>query len=154
MATESEDGQPVIEGRILERLLDKLERMRSALGDRVFDVIGEVLSLNKVNLPEMLRDVAYEPSGLDGHLDLIERIDPGMLERYERATGIALARAHVHFDSFAKANLEAGGAPPHAPVRRDALPWLPHGKWACIPKPAPMACGASTGLSPISDPSV
>ena len=107
VATESEDGQPVIEGRILERLLDKLERMRSALGDRVFDVIGEVLSLNKVNLPEMLRDVAYEPSGLDGHLDLIERIDPGTLERYEQATGIALARAHVHFDSFAKANLEA-----------------------------------------------
>ena len=107
VATESEDGQPVIEGRILERLLDKLERMRTALGDRVFDVIGEVLSLNKVNLPEMLRDVAYEPSGLGGHLDLIERIDPGMLERYEQATGIALARAHVNFDSFAKANLEA-----------------------------------------------
>ena len=107
VATESEHGEPVIEGRILERLLDKLERMRSALGDRVFDVIGEVLSLNKVNLPEMLRDVAYEPSGLDGHLDLIDRIDPDMLERYERATGIALARAHVNFDSFAKANIEA-----------------------------------------------
>lgn len=107
VATESEDGQPVIEGRILERLLDKLERMRTALGDRVFDVIGEVLSLNNVNLPEMLRDVAYEPSGLGEHLDLIERIDPGTLERYEQATGIALARAHVNFDSFAKANLEA-----------------------------------------------
>ena len=107
VATESEHGEPVIEGRILARLLDKLERMRSALGDRVFDVIGEVLSLNKVNLPEMLRDVAYEPSGLDSHLDLIERIDPGTLERYEQATGIALARAHVDFDSFAKANLEA-----------------------------------------------
>ena len=107
VATSSEDGEPVIEGRILERLLDKLERMRTAMGDRVFDVIGEVLSLNKVNLPEMLRDVAYEPSGLDSHLDLIERIDPGTLEQYEQATGIALARAHVHFASFAKANLEA-----------------------------------------------
>ena len=107
VATSSEDGQPVIEGRILERLLNKLERMRTALGDRVFDVIGEVLSLNNVNLPEMLRDVAYEPSGLDGHLDLIDRIDPGTLERYEQATGIALARAHVNFASFSKANLEA-----------------------------------------------
>ena len=107
VATESQDGEPVIEGRILERLLHKLERMRTALGDRVFDVIGEVLSLNKVNLPEMLRDVAYEPSGLASHLDLIDRIDPGTLARYEEATGIALARAHVDLASFNKANLEA-----------------------------------------------
>ena len=107
VATSSVDGEPVIEGRILERLLHKLERMRTALGDRVFDVIGEVLSLNKVNLPEMLREATYEPSGLDNHLDLIERIDPGALERYEQATGIALARAHVDLASFAKANLEA-----------------------------------------------
>ena len=55
VATSSEDGQPVIEGRILERLLGKLDRMREALGDRVFDVVGEVLSLNRVNLPDMLR---------------------------------------------------------------------------------------------------
>ena len=107
VATTSEDGQPVIEGRILERLLDKLDRMREALGDRVFDVIGEVLSLNNVNLPEMLREVAYEPGGLDDHLHAIERIDPGILERYEEATGIALALAHVDFTSFAQANLEA-----------------------------------------------
>ena len=30
VATSSEDGQPVIEGRILERLLGKLDRMREA----------------------------------------------------------------------------------------------------------------------------
>ena len=107
VATSSEDGEPVIEGRILERLFNKLERMRTALGDRVFDVIGEVLSLNNVNLPEMLRDVAYEPSELDDHLDLIERIDPTILEQYEQATGIALAQAHVNFAAFAKTNLEA-----------------------------------------------
>ncbi len=107
VATSSEDGQPVIEGRILERLLSKLDRMRDALGDRVFDVVGEVLSLNKVNLPEMLREVAYEPRRLDDYLDAIERIDPKQLELYEDATGIALARAHVDFSSFARANLEA-----------------------------------------------
>ncbi|MGZ4037995.1 MAG: UDP-3-O-acyl-N-acetylglucosamine deacetylase, partial [Bacteroidia bacterium] len=38
------EGQPIIEGRILQRLLEKLEQMRSVLADRVFDVIGEVLS--------------------------------------------------------------------------------------------------------------
>jgi len=46
VAEQSQDGQPVIEGRILKRLLDKLEQMRDALGrERVYDVIGEVLSL-------------------------------------------------------------------------------------------------------------
>ena len=107
VATSSEDGQPVIEGRILERLLSKLDRMRDALGDRVFDVVGEVLSLNKVNLPDMLREVAYEPRRLDDYLDVIEQIDPELLGLYEDATGIALARAHVDFSSFAQANLEA-----------------------------------------------
>ena len=107
VATSSEDGQPVIEGRILERLLDKLDRMRGALGDRVFDVVGEVLSLNRVNLPDMLREAAYEPRRLDDYLDAIDRIDPQQLELYEEATGIALARQHVDFSSFARANLEA-----------------------------------------------
>ena len=107
VATSSEDGHPVIEGRILERLLRKLDHMRGALGDRVFDVVGEVLALNRVNLPEMLREVAYEPGRLDDCLDEIDRIDPRQLELYEDATGIALARAHVDFSSFAQANLEA-----------------------------------------------
>ena len=107
VATSSEDGQPVIEGRILERLLSKLDLMREALGDRVFDVVGEVLSLNKVNLPDMLREVAYEPRRLDDYLDAIDRIDPELLDRYEEATGIALARGHVDFSAFVKANLEA-----------------------------------------------
>ena len=107
VATSSEDGQPVIEGRILERLLGKLDRMREALGDRVFDVVGEVLSLNKVNLPDMLREVAYEPRRLDDYLDVIDHIDPDLLGRYEETTGIALARGHVDFSAFAQANLEA-----------------------------------------------
>ena len=107
VATSSEDGQPVIEGRILERLLNKLDLMRTALGDRVFDVVGEVLSLNNVNLPDMLREVAYEPRRLDDYLDAIDRIDPDLLGRHEEATGIALARGHVDFTAFAQANLEA-----------------------------------------------
>ncbi len=107
VATSSEDGHPVIEGRILERLLSKLDRMRGALGDRVFDVVGEVLSLNRINLPDMLREVAYEPARLDDYLDVIERIDPEQLQLYEDATGIALARAHVNFAEFAQTNLEA-----------------------------------------------
>src|SRR5271157_4653310 len=107
VASESEEGQPIIEGRILERLLHKMEQMRSALSDRVFDVIGEVLSLNDVNLPEILREAANDPRRLDEYLDQIERIDPKRLLQYEQATGIALARGNVDFSGFQTANAEA-----------------------------------------------
>lgn len=107
VASESDEGQPIIEGRILQRLLEKLEQMRDVLADRVFDVIGEVLSLNDVNLPEMLREAAHDPRRLDEYLDIIEKVDPSRLMQYEKATGIALARANVDFSGFQKANVEA-----------------------------------------------
>ncbi len=101
VAERSVDGQPVIEGAILKRLLDKLDLMRDALGkNRVFDVIGEVLSINEVNLSEMLREAAYDPRRLDEYLDQIDRIDPEKLRRYEEATGIALAREHIDLEWF------------------------------------------------------
>lgn len=101
VAEQSEDGQPIIEGRILKRLLDKLDAMRDALGrNRVFDVVGEVLSINDVNLPEMLREAAYDPRRLDEYLDQIDRIDPERLKSYEEATGIALAREHIDLEWF------------------------------------------------------
>ena len=60
---------------VLERLLEKLEQMRTVLADRVFDVVGEVLSLNDVNLPEMLREATHDPRRLDEYLDLIEKVE-------------------------------------------------------------------------------
>jgi superfamily II DNA or RNA helicase len=107
VASDSEEGQPIIEGRILQTLLTKLEQMRTVLADRVFDVIGEVLSLNDVNLPEMLREVVHDPRRLEDYLDAIQRIDPACLQQYEEATGIALARANVDFSSFERTNSEA-----------------------------------------------
>jgi hypothetical protein len=107
VAAESEEGQEIVEGKILTRLLQKLEQMRAVLADRVFDVVGEVLSLNDVNLPEMLREAAHDPRRLEEYLDRIERVDPHLLLRYEQATGIALARANVDFSGFQRANVEA-----------------------------------------------
>lgn len=80
--------------------------MKASLAGRVFDVIGEILSLNDVNLPEMLRDAAVDPRRLEDYLDQIDRINPEKLREYEKATGIALARAHVDFSGFQKRNLE------------------------------------------------
>ncbi len=106
VATDSEEGQPIVEGRILHRLLEKLDSMNEALEGRVFDVIGEVLALNDVNLPEILREAAYDPRRLDEYIDQIDRIDPARLKEYEEATGIALARSHVDFSEFQRRNLE------------------------------------------------
>jgi superfamily II DNA or RNA helicase len=90
------DGRPIIEGRILRKLLDKLEQMRRALGsDRVYDVVGQVLALNGVDLAEMLREAALYPGRLADYVDRIERITPEKLREYEEKTGIALARAYV-----------------------------------------------------------
>ncbi|RLI75770.1 hypothetical protein DRP04_13220, partial [Archaeoglobales archaeon] len=108
VAEEAENGKPVIEGKILKRLLDKLEKMRDALGsDRVFDVIGEILSINRVDLANLLREALYNPKRLDEYLDRIEQIDPEKWKKYEEATGIALARAYVKFEDFQKKNFEA-----------------------------------------------
>jgi hypothetical protein len=107
VASDSEEGQPIVEGRILYRLLEKLDQMRAVLHDRVYDVIGEVLSINDVNLPEMLREAAFDPRRLDNYLDQIGAIDPSRLQQYEQATGIALVRANVDFSTFQHANAEA-----------------------------------------------
>ncbi|MBI4028201.1 MAG: DUF3883 domain-containing protein [Verrucomicrobia bacterium] len=106
VAAQSEEGQDIVEGRILARLLEKLDQMRTVLADRVFDVIGEVLSLNDVNLPEILREAAHDPRRLQEYLDKIDGIDALKLKQYEEATGIALAQAHVDFTGFQRANLE------------------------------------------------
>lgn len=108
VAEEAINGKPIIEGKVLKRLLDKLERMRIVLGkDRVYDVIGEILSLNKVDLAEILREAAYNPHRLEDYLEIIEGIDPDKLKQYEEMTGIALAKAYVDFSSFQKSNFLA-----------------------------------------------
>ncbi|MCS7214943.1 MAG: helicase-related protein [Thermodesulfovibrio sp.] len=108
VADEAINGKPIVEGKVLRRLLEKMERMREALGaDRVYDVIGEILSLNKVDLSEILREAAYNPHRLEEYLEIIEHIDPEKLKKYEEMTGIALARAYIDFSGFQRKNFEA-----------------------------------------------
>ena len=86
-----------VEGHVLELLLAKLDEIRKALGDRVFDVIGLMLKVSDVDLEEILREAAYNPRGLDDdfYKRQIERISAGRLAELERATGVALATGHV-----------------------------------------------------------
>src|SRR5262249_20309545 len=71
-----------VEGLILQRLLEKLEDIKATLGDRVFDVIGELLKLNGLNLEEMLREAAYEPKDITAYLDQIELLSSERLKEY------------------------------------------------------------------------
>jgi hypothetical protein len=87
--------QPGVEGRVLFRLLEKLEEIKKSLGDRVFDVIGMLLRVNKVDLEDVLREASYNPRRIDDYIDEIEEISKERLDEYEKATGIALARRTV-----------------------------------------------------------
>jgi len=86
-----------IEGRVLERLLSKLEAIRRVFGERVFDVINLMLKVSDVDLEEILREAAYNPRSLsdDFYLQQIERINPERLRELEQATGVAMATSHV-----------------------------------------------------------
>lgn len=85
-----------VEGRVLEKLLSKLEEIRAAMdSDRVFDVIGQLLQLNDIRFEEMLREATYGKALEDEILTQIEKLDPKRLEELEQATGVALATTHV-----------------------------------------------------------
>lgn len=89
------ESQPVVEGRVLARLLAKIDTIRDEMGDRVYDVIGLLLRLNGVNLEEALREASYDPGLLSDYVDEIEKISEQRLTQYEQSTGIALAKRIV-----------------------------------------------------------
>jgi superfamily II DNA or RNA helicase len=84
-----------VEGKLLLRLLEKIEEMKEALGGRVYDVIGEVLAQNQLDFEGLLRDALVNPGQVDPAEQEIESIDPDRLKEYERAIGVAQATKHV-----------------------------------------------------------
>jgi len=65
------------------------------MGDRVFDVIGQLLQLNDIRFEEMVREATYAKASEDEVLEQIEQLDPKRIEELEQATGVALATSHV-----------------------------------------------------------
>jgi superfamily II DNA or RNA helicase len=86
-----------VEGRVLHRLLEKLDEIRGDLGDRVFDVVGMILRVNDVDLENILREAAYHPRHIDDdfYAQQIEHISADRLHELETATGVAMATSHV-----------------------------------------------------------
>ena len=87
------------EGRVLERLLEKLERMRERLGDSVYDVVGSLLEgvrLEELIMQAILREDTKE---LEHVIDVdVEK----RLEEYRKALEeSALAGHHIDLSAVA-----------------------------------------------------
>jgi len=67
------------------------------MGDRVFDVIGQLLQLNDIRFEEMVREATYAKASEDEVLEQIEQLDPKRIEELEQATGVALATSQCGF---------------------------------------------------------
>src|SRR3989442_15194508 len=87
-----------IEGTILERLFTKLEEIRGQLGDRVFDEVGQLLTLNEIRLEDRLREAAINPARIEEYTGQIEQLSTEQLAQLEQATGVALATSQVDLD--------------------------------------------------------
>lgn len=84
-----------VEGNVLNKLLKKLDEIRAAMGDKVFDVIGQLLQLNDIHFEDLIKEASYGKAEENEAVEKIERLDPQILEELEKATGIALATSHV-----------------------------------------------------------
>ena len=85
------------EGAVLIRLMDKLERMREALGhDQVYDVISGVLDSGQVRLDTLIREAILNRRSLDDVLGDLDFIDSDASKAAAReALAEALATPHL-----------------------------------------------------------
>ena len=84
-----------IEGQLITRLLEKLDEMRSALGGRVYDVVGEVLQRNDLDFERLMRDTLLNPRLRDRATEQIEELSAEALIEYERMVGVAQATKNI-----------------------------------------------------------
>ncbi|HET7590170.1 MAG TPA: helicase-related protein [Solirubrobacterales bacterium] len=88
-------AENTIEGKLLGRLLEKLDEMREALHGRVYDVVGEVLERNGVDFERLLRESLLSPERIEASEQEINAIDPEVYRRYQEDVGVAQATKHV-----------------------------------------------------------
>lgn len=95
-----------VEGNVLNKLLTKLDEIRNAMGDKVFDVIGQLLQLNDIHFEDLVKDASYSKAEEDKAVETINGLDPNLLEELEQATGIALATSHVDLSQVRRTQKE------------------------------------------------
>ncbi len=95
------------EGQILERLFQKLESMRLALGsDRVFDVIGAVIPGS--TLEEILQDAITGQRRIEEIYEIVDEIDPKEMQKtMEQIFMTSLATRHIDYSGITQLIQEA-----------------------------------------------
>ncbi len=85
------------EGKVLVKILDKLEEIRNAIGsDKVFDVIGEVFQ--GVNLYQLILEAVSNAKSTDEIIKELDiKIDEEYLKRIKDALGESLATRNIDF---------------------------------------------------------
>lgn len=85
------------EGQVLNRLMKKLDEIRNALGsDKVYDVIGEVLS--NTNLSQLLVDAATNARDMEEILKELDiRVDDEYIARIREQLGETLATRYIDY---------------------------------------------------------
>jgi len=87
-----------VEGQLLERLHAKLETMKTALQGRVYDVIGDLLTLNGIDFERLVKDTLLNPKRIGAAKAQISLMTAEKYQEYQQATGIALAKRHVDME--------------------------------------------------------
>lgn len=94
------------EGQILDRLFTKLDRMRKALGDRVFDIVGDIIP--GTDLGAILRDAVFNQRRMEDIEQQIERVDEEHTRQtLERVFLSSLATRHIDYSGLLRQTLEA-----------------------------------------------
>ncbi|HEC93617.1 MAG TPA: DUF3883 domain-containing protein, partial [Candidatus Atribacteria bacterium] len=96
-----------IEGKILKKLFDKLEEIRSQLGsDRVFDVIGDMVPGK--SLKDLIEEAIANPRKMVDILKEFERIpNAELIARIKDATLQSLATRHIDLSKILKESQRA-----------------------------------------------
>lgn len=79
-----------------------MEEIRAVMGDKVFDVIGQLLQLNNINFEDLIKEATYGKAEEEKAYETVEKLDPDKLKELEEATGIALATSHVDLSQVRK----------------------------------------------------
>jgi len=95
------------EGQILDRIFEKLDSMREALGsDRVFDIIGQVIP--GARLDELLRDAIFNQRRMEEIEQVIDRVDARTVRQtLERVFLTSLATRHIDYSGVLQETLES-----------------------------------------------
>ena len=85
------------EGKVLSKLMDKLEEIRRAIGsDKVFDVVGEIFYGK--NLYQLILEAVANTRRIDEILNEIDiKVDEKYIARIKEALGESLATRHIDY---------------------------------------------------------